>query len=252
MNAFLRRVAPGKVAQPIPVGASCLLLLVTCQGASAGDTLQAIEAACVQRIAERPSLTAKIRMQTVRLTGAEVIISDSNGTYEHLLKGDQLLFRVEMKNEVTTRSRGREVRAVQQLLTVCDGRFAFTLTQQGTSKSVVKNLMQPGQSTLADKPFFEGLRRGFEVKVLPDAKLGDEDAWVIEAIPRQLGPGQPAKMVHYILKSSGIRSKSTGHDQMGRRIQLTQLTELSFEATADAKRFRFELPKGVEVLDLTK
>ncbi|RIK68792.1 MAG: hypothetical protein DCC65_01280 [Planctomycetota bacterium] len=216
------------------------------------ESLGAIRAECLSKASAHSTVAAKIRLNTEVISGQVSVVSEANGTYEHQRKGAKLLFRVEMKNQIRTKAGKRVVDDEQAVLTIGDGVHAYTLThQKGKEPSAVKSMPVASQTLLADEPFFEVLASNFEVRVLPDEKIDAQDVWVLETRPRTPKPGQAAKTLHYIRKDCALRVRSTGHDATGRRIQFSGLSEVKLDPEIDPRRFIFEAPDGVKVMDLT-
>lgn len=216
------------------------------------ETLESVEAQCARRCREHASLTARLRLnKEINSPQGEVTI-EAIGEYQHQRKGEKLMFRVELKNTVVTRSGGRESKVEQKVLTISDGQFSYNMAEMGGQViNATKSLSQPAQTMLADENFFKTLRTHYELRLMPEEQIDGQEVWVIEARPRRPAPGGPAKTMHYLLKEGGIRLRSTDHDASGRRIQLTGLSEIKFDEKIDPRRFIFTVPKDIKIMDLT-
>lgn len=179
--------------------------------------------------------------------------TEGKGTYEELREGEKIMFRSELTNEIKAEIHGRRNQGTQKVLTISDGRFGYVLTLgPGDRKQAVKTLApKASQALLADGAFFERLRTKYQATVLQDEEVDGKEVWVVEARPTAPGPGEPAKITHYILKDCAIRVRTTGHDAQGRRVQFTGLSEIKLNAEIDLRRFIFEVPRGVEMIDMT-
>lgn len=216
------------------------------------ETLESVEARCIQRCRGHDTLTARMRLHKEMNSPQGEVTIEAIGEYQHQRKGEKLMFRVELKNTVVTRSGGRESKVEQTVVTISDGQFSYNLAEMGGQViNATKTLSQPAQTMLADENFFKTLRTHYELRLLPEEKIDGQEVWVIEARPRRPAPGGPAKTVHYLLKEGGIRLRSTDHDASGRRIQLTGLSEIKFDEQIDPRRFIFTVPKDIKVMDLT-
>lgn len=235
---------------------ACPIVVVACLTiptvpAQAEETLDTILAKCEQNAVKYDTISARIRMSSEMNTGSAVIQSEANGSYEHRRHADKLLYRVEVKNQIKTKTRTRTIENEQDVLTVCDGQFAFTLAEQkGQKPTAVKDLPKASQTLLADRPFFEALVAAFNVTIKPDEQIEGHDVWVLEATPKNPSATQAARSLHYIRKDSAIRVRSSGHDATGRRTQLTSLSDVKLNPPLDAERFLFEAPEGVQVVDM--
>lgn len=236
----------------ILVLASSLLAFGPLPRLFAEETIEAIETQSIAACEQHNSISAKMRLSTEMVMGAALVHSESNGSYEHMRNGDQVVFRVEMKNVVTSKVQGQERKVEQTVLTVSDGQSSYTLTTQpGQKPTATKGAPKSGQTVLADRNFFASLKRQYNIRVLPDEEVEGKPAWALEATPKQQIPNQPAKSIYYVHKDSGIRVKNTSHDKDGRRIQLTALTEIKLDAPIDPRRFMIDIPKGVTIVDTT-
>lgn len=213
-----------------------------------------VKSASSQHCQQFHTLTGKIRIDTVSSTQQVSIHTEALGSYEHLVRKDgKLLFRVDLHNKVTQSANGRSAAVEQSVSTISDGHFAYTLTTQpGQPATALRNLPKPSQTVLADEAFFDGLSRGYHVRVLPDEKIDGKEVWVLEARPKAPAPGRAAKTIHYIQKVSGIRIRSTGHDATGKRVQLTELSDIKIDPPLKQDRFVFKAPAGVKIVDLTQ
>ncbi len=211
-----------------------------------------VKSASSQHCREIHSLTGKIRIDTESSTQQLTVHSEALGSYEHLVRKDgKLLFRVDLQNKVTQSANGRSASIDQSVSTISDGHFSYTLTTQpGQPATALRNLPKPSQTVLGDEAFFDGLSRGYHVRVLPDEKIDGKDVWVLEARPK--APGRVAKTIHYIQKDHGIRVRSTGHDATGKRVQLTELSDIKIDPPLKQDRFVFKAPAGVKIVDMTQ
>lgn len=227
-------------------------MLLSSPTALAEETVESIERQAIAACENHKTLSAKMRLTADLTMGAAEIRTESNGTYEHQRQGENVVFRAELKNVVTSKARGQERKVEQTVVTISDGEASYTLTiQPGIKPTATKGAPKPGQTVLADRHFFNSLKKQYDIRVLPDDEVEGKPAWALEATPRQPAPNQPAKSIYYIHKDSGIRVKNTGHDKTGRRIQLTALTDLKLDAPIDSKRFMLDIPDGVTIVDTT-
>lgn len=235
------------------ISAIALLSFSLANKAIAEDSIETIRNQAIAACARHESVSGKIRISADMIIAGATVNSESNGTYEHLRRGEKILFRVDTKNVILSKLQKREGRVDQDITTISDGQYCFTLTERkGRKPTATKAAPQPGQTVLADQYFFQGIILRNELRILPDQKIEGKDTWVIEATPKIPDETQPAKSVYYIQKETGIRVKSTGHDATGKRIQLTALTDLKIDPKLDPRRFIMEIPDGVTIVDLTR
>ncbi len=228
------------------------LWLTTSRTIASEDSLPSIESHAIAAAAKLEAVTAKMRINTMMKMGEADIESESNGTYDHQRHGNRIVFRIDLKNVVTSRNQGQTRKAEQSVLTISDGAACYVITTQaGRKPTVTKSIPQPGQTIVADENFFATLKKSYNLRVLPDQNIEGKIAWVIEATPKAAAADQPAKTIHYIQKESGLRVKSTGHDKTGRRIQLTALSQINLKPDIKPDRFLVELPDDVTIVDMT-
>lgn len=219
---------------------------------AASTSLDQIKTQCVQRCALFTSLSGHIRIFMEAASNKINITSNTHGTYEQLRREGSLLVRCELTSTVTQETNGRTKSDESTLLTISDGRFTHTLsTQPKKPPSATRTLTMPSQTVLADAAFLDGLGRDHHIRVLPDETLDKTEVWVLEAIPKNPARAFIAKTIYYIAKDTGIRIRSTGHDSTGRRIQLTEFTEIKLDPPIKPNRFVFKAPAGVSIVDLT-
>ncbi|HKQ49297.1 MAG TPA: hypothetical protein VJZ71_14595 [Phycisphaerae bacterium] len=223
------------------------------QEATPPSTIEQIKNTCRQQAAAHKSLAANITISTDLFASNAQIRSHATGTYEHLRSKGRLLFRVDLKNAVTQTAAGRTAVVDQTIQTVSDGKYAYTIsTTAGQPPSATRAQPMPSQTVLADEAFFASLERDFNFRILPDANIESHEVWVLETVPKTRAPGRPAKTIYYLTKESGIRIRSTGHDATGKRIQLTELTDIKLDPPLKPERFVFKPPPGVPVVDLSE
>ncbi len=219
----------------------------------AGETIDSVAHQAVQAFKKHASIQAKLTMRMDAISNSQSMSSVGEGTYEQLVEGDVVKFRMDLKNTVVAETDNKKINTPQSSISiVSNGLLVFTLTENLTEKTAVKNLSEPTQSFAACKAFFDSLFRENYVQLLPDEKLDGKEVWVIESKPKTPKRIQPAKTVNYILKDCGLRVKTTGHDQNGVRVQLSLLSEIKLDTPLKPDRFVFSAPKGVRVVDLTQ
>lgn len=216
------------------------------------ETFESVRSKVSEKISAHNSIKAKMLIQSVSASGAMRMATVSNGTYEHLKKGDLVFFRVDLTSETVARTPGQpDKRGRQRVITIGDGSATYTLTEQQNRYEAIKKGLKPGMTTLADGPFFDNLKSNYSLSVNPEEKIAGRDTWVIEAKTRAPG-SQIARTLHYIDKATGVRLRTAGFDDQGRRVSFTDLSEIQVDAEIDPKRFELELPKGVKLVDLSK
>ena len=219
----------------------------------AGPTsFQDFKASCIQSGSRHKSVSGNMRITMEAMAGKKKTFTEIRGAYEHLNGARGLLVRGEFTSTVTQEIGGVPYSDTTKVLTISDGRFAYTLSElQGQPPNATRNIQVPSQTALADEPFLNGLSQAFDIRVLPDELVDNKPVWVLEAKPKNPARALITKTIYYIAKDSGLRIRSTGHDATGKRVQLTELTDIKLDPPLKPERFVFKAPPGVRVVDLS-
>jgi outer membrane lipoprotein-sorting protein len=150
---------------------------------------------------------------------------------------------------------GQEQKSKTISTMVCDGEFMYSVSEANGEKSATKqNIMTQGWIT--DKTYFNNLRQGSKLKLLPDETVDGRSTYVIEATSKQAPPanqsGTTAVSYMYFDKETGLVIKWLSKDASGKVVSTSITTDLKVNSTISADRFVFKAPEGVEVMDLTK
>ena len=201
----------------------------------AADKVEDIEKAMAEKWGEVKSFSANIET-----SGAEPS-SASKGMYEYVMKGDKLMFRMEMTmGDASGGGQG------MSMTTISDGEFSYTLMGQMATK-----MKQDNAQSMDPKAAFKMLRENYELKVLPDQSVDVQAVYVIEGSPKGGGAGG-GKTVSYYAKDSGVALKSDTYDASGKLVTTMKLSNVKINPKIAPSRFVFEAPDGVQVMDMTK
>jgi hypothetical protein len=116
----------------------------------------------------------------------------------------------------------------------------------------MKNRMPDEPMMLTNQAYFDGLKKEYDLKLLPDETVDGKATWVIEAKAKQSIPGGPATLVSYFDKSNGMNIKIVGKDPGGKTVLTATTSDIKINPPLKPERFVFKAPEGVEVMDLTK
>lgn len=111
-----------------------------------------------------------------------------------------------------------------------------------------KSQSKPVVAARGGADLFEQLRRQSDLSLLPNETIDGTECYVIETIRR----GAPAMIVrahYYFRKSDGIRLQYVGFGPDNLEVQRTIYSDIKVNETIDPKRFKFEAPAGVRVID---
>lgn len=151
---------------------------------------------------------------------------------------------------MTVKVGDHEQKMEQKLVTIIDGEFAYTLTENPMQKSAVKTRVEASQGPVASKEMFEALKEEAEIKVLDDEKIDGTDCHVLEITPKQK-EGPISKMKLWCAKDSGITIRTAALAADGKPLHTQTLSNIKLNAKIDAERFKFKVPEGVQLIDMT-
>jgi len=102
---------------------------------------------------------------------------------------------------------------------------------------------------------FALLHEECDLELLPEARVGGLSTYVIGARikkPATEGPVQPARVVLFFAKDSGMPCRVILEDRDGRPLGSAQCTNVKLNGRIDPSRFNFAAPANVPVTDLNK
>jgi outer membrane lipoprotein-sorting protein len=225
--------------------------LAFCVATVRAEDLASVEKEIIRKWQKHRSMKAKVTQQETMDAQKGKATQHGEGSYEFMRKGGELLFRSEMKSSMEVEAGGQKMKFELNTLTVCDGKYVYTLSDRVGMKSAIKAKPDPGSG--ADlKAFLESLQAQNTLKLLDEQGVDGHDAYAIEATPKSARPGRPySTIVYYFSKDHGFLLKEEGRDKDGKAVQTKSYTNLEFDVDIDPKRFEFKPPEGVIVQDLT-
>lgn len=173
--------------------------------------------------------------------------STSDGQYEYMLKDGKTYVRMEGTTTGTMEMMGNKQETKGTNLTVMDGEYSWSLTEQDGQKFAQK-MKITDEMTPADP--FAGVRDNFNMKLLPDETVDGESCYVIELTPKTEEMGS-SRMLQYYRKDNGTISKVVSFDGENKPIMTMTYTNVKVNPSLSADRFKFTPPAGVEVMDLS-
>ena len=136
---------------------------------------------------------------------------------------------------------------------VHDGEATYTVSEALGKKSATKEAASADKPEGGDrKAMFERMVKENEPKLLPEAKVGDTECYVIEATPKTpRNRTQVAKSVFSFAKDSGMLMKTVGRNAKDEEAESTTYSDVKLNDKIDPDRFKFKAPEGVTVRDRT-
>ncbi|MHC4676212.1 MAG: LolA family protein [Planctomycetota bacterium] len=251
MNGTLNRI--GLLGLPHTcIACWCVVLLILVSSTSA-KKIEDIEKELVQKSVKIKSYTAKTETkQDMDIGQGNKIKSESKGTMEWMRKDQKCLYRMEMKGSSVNIISGKETKSKSTVKIICDGQFLYTLSNTDGQKMAIKAKAVPAQSQ-DTKSLFKMWRKDHNLKLLTNEKFDGKDCYVIEATPKKKDPNNPlVKSKFWLRKDNGIVVKMLILGKNNKPAQISTTTDIKLDAKIKPERFKFQVPKGVELIDMTK
>jgi outer membrane lipoprotein-sorting protein len=240
MNVWVRRT-------------TALLALAAVTGLTMADSVEEVEKKIKKAGESVQSAQSKMKMTIKMEQAGQNVNADGTGMMEFAKKDGKDCYRVEIKTEMRMKMGEQEMKMEQEVLTVCDGEFAWSLSSQMGQKMVTKQ--HPGDADMnpGAEHTFKQLRESYELEMLADEKVNGADAWVIQGTPKKdSSAGQMGKVRYSFNQENGLLVKMVTDDQAGNPAITIEFTDIKLNPSIDASRFKFEAPDGVQVMDMTK
>jgi outer membrane lipoprotein-sorting protein len=232
------------------LAAIAFVFVTSVSAAVADEKLDAIEKEIAAKWKKVESMTAKMDMQMEIDQGGMKMSHKMKATVEYLRKGDKMLSRVDGEAERTTEMGGQQNTSKTPMLTVSDGEVMYTLLEQMGQKMCIKSKVDENSTT--GPAMFKMLRENNELTVADDEEVDGEKCWVVYCKPKgSTQPGQPLKTAYYFRQKDGALAQWLGYDASDKQVMTATYSEIKFNEKLDPKRFEFEPPEGVQVMDMT-
>lgn len=205
----------------------------------------------IKSVSYKMAVTQDMEMQGMTLK------SNSTATVQAIHAGDKWKQRLEMETAATQGAAGQETKSNSKTLAIYDGEFSYILTEAEGQKMAYKNKPEAATnpSPFDGKALFAAMRDAYNIKRLPDAKVGDRDCIVLEMTFKDaaaMAASPMTKMTTSICKKTGIQVKSEALNAQGKVTQSSTLTEIKLDDDIKQDRFEFKAPEGVNLVDTTK
>lgn len=214
------------------------------------DTLESVEKTIIARSRDVSSLQFDMKTVADYSSAQFSFTQNSQGRYEYLKKGDKMLYRIESKDRSVTKT-GETEKATDSATTIIfDGSFLYSLRDTDGKKSATKQ-KAPNSGWFADQAYFDTMKRSYDLKLLPDETVEGRAVYVIEAKGKAVG-APPTSTIMYHDKETGLAIKTVTKDGSGKVTSTSTFSNLNINPPISPDRFTFELPPGVELVDLTQ
>jgi outer membrane lipoprotein-sorting protein len=176
-------------------------------------------------------------------------MTKGKGTYECARRGDKLLVRFGLVNNVWVETGdAKRIHTGEILLFVYDGEFLYSQLQQPQFKKTTKSVYEPDRVLqFGGRELFRGLSETNALKLAGEQIVDERAAYVIEATPTT-GDGSA---VHYFDKQTGARLKMIERDKDGKDTLTLTLSDLKANPELSEDYFIYKLPEGFELIDKT-
>lgn len=213
----------------------------------AADTIDDVVKKLDDSYAKVKSYTVKMKMnQNLDMSGTTTK-SDADGMMEYKRgEGKKFFMHSEMKMNTVTVAGGQETKMAQSILSVADGEFMWALVDNTDGMMKGQKFCTKMKGDM-DTNSIKSLKDNAELKLLPDEKVDGHDCWVIEAKTKG---GMDSRQVLYYRKDVGIPVKIVGYMQ-DKQFMTTTLSDLKLDASIPEDHFKFKVPDGVQVQDMT-
>jgi len=176
-------------------------------------------------------------------------MTKGKGTYECAKRGDKLLIRFRLVNNVWVETgEAKRVHTGERLVFVYDGEFLYYQLQQPQLNKTTKSVYEPDRILqFGGRELFHSLSETSSLKLAGEQIIDDRAAYVIEATPTT-GDGSA---VHYFDKQTGARLKMIERDKDGKNTLTLTLSDLKANPEFSEDYFTYKLPEGYELIDKT-
>ncbi len=233
---------------------AALMALAAITAVATADSIDEVEKKIIKAAESVKSAQAKMKMTMNMDQGGQTVTGEGSGTVEYMQKDGKDLFRMEFKNQMVMKMGEQEMKIDQEMLSVGDGEFAWNLSTQMGQKSVTKQNIDDVDMNPSAEATFKQLRENYQLEVLPDEKVNDQDCWVVKGTPKAESQMASAmgNIKYWFSKESGMAVRMVTEDKAGKPAMTVDFTDIKLNANIDPSRFKFEAPEGVQVMDMTK
>jgi len=232
------------------LAAITVVLVTSVSAAVADEKLDALEKEIAAKWKQVNSMTADMNMTMESDQGGMKMKHTMKVKVEYLRKGEKMLSRMEGEMVMLMDMGGQKNTMKTPFLAVSDGEFTHSLVEQMGQKMCTK--AKADENSLTGEAMFKSLREQYELTLADDEEVDGEKCWVVQGKPKMAAqPGQPVKMVFYVRQKDAATVQMIGYDASDKKVMTTTYRDIKFNEKLDPKRFEFEVPEGVQVMDMT-
>jgi outer membrane lipoprotein-sorting protein len=223
-------------------------VLVSCSTVFAADTLEDVKKKITERNNKHNSIQYKMKMTSDISQDGMVMKTTSDAIVKYMKHDEKLMSHMDMTSNMTYKIAGTEQTTVTKGLTVVDGEYMWSVSEMQGQKYATKMKIPKEQKSIDPSVGWEG----YELKLLPDAKIDGLTCWVIEMTPTlEQIKAQLGKSVASYDQDTGLMVSNIGYDSAGKEISKVTVTDIKVNEKMDPKIFKFTPPEGVTVQDMT-
>ncbi len=217
--------------------------------AARADSLDDVKKKLQSQSQELQTLREEVQMTTAMPAGADKMTSSSTMEYARRAK-DKWVYRVDTVMKMP-RQEGQPGPESMKSTSIYDGQYVYTIMDQGGQKTAMKmKADQGGQKSQTEPTGLAEMEKHYDLKLLPDEKVGGKNTWVVEARPKP-DQAQSAfdRMVTWYDQANGVAVKMLTYDKAGKPLSTMEVTKV--EVNGKIPDERFAVPAGVQVTDMT-
>lgn len=228
---------------------SAVVMLALTLGAtpSRADDLEQAQAQIHAAWQKHRSLTATMKV-TSAVGPSGQVASQGQGRFELMRKADQVLIRMELEMTAAGAPGTAASQPVGKLTAVIDGQHAYMLQEAMGQRMAFRTDIDP-RMTGDPVLMLTELIRSFDLKLLPEEKVNEQPAYVVEATPKTAGGAVPTKTVFYFSRQDGVILRMVQHNAARETVETTTFSDHQFDVDIDPEHFKFKLPDGVQLID---
>lgn len=214
-------------------------------------SLEEAEKNIVERFRSIQSLAATItNEESQKIEGKQVTMMITR-QIEWTRKGQGFLYRAQTRTRTTqTNAHGPTIRESLSTL-VSDGERVARLTDQDGTLSAT--LRKADVTVTPDvQAMFEQLRKDSTLKRFPDVKVGSDDCYAIQVVPKEKKGSDILQTMIYFRKDIGLDVRTVVYGKENQEIFTSTTTNVRLNPTLTPDRFVLVLPDGVELIDQSK
>lgn len=231
----------------LAVGSPCL-----------GESIEEVERKLSERLAAHKTLQFKQKTISHITAGDMDMKIDSEAVVSIARKPEnKWASRLEAKTRIARKPKDEpEEKQDTRMLTVCDGKDNYILTETAEVTSALKQkLADDALHPLDLKALFAVQRKDYDLKLLPDERVEQADCYVIELKPRPDGRHDQiatllSRSITWYDKKTGVSIKAVVYDADGKITATTTVHEVKLDQTIADDQFVFKAPAGVTVMDM--